>query len=229
MRPHDDKVHKGGEDAWCANDTLIAVADGVGGWADKGVDPGLFSKQLCKDIQKLYEANKDKSLKQILCEAVKLNTFTGSSTACLASLHSETGLMKTTNLGDSGYIIFKVEPETLDVTQVFKSKEQQSYFNCPYQCGTNCEPPTKAFDTEHQMETTDLVVMGTDGVFDNLFDEAYKPCLVKGLSKSENGRVWMSDPTAAANCIGQLAYSKSKDKYCDTPFAIGAKKSGRRF
>ena len=42
--PHDDKVYKGGEDAWTASPRLIAVADGVGGWATKGVDPGLFSK-----------------------------------------------------------------------------------------------------------------------------------------------------------------------------------------
>jgi len=42
--PHDDKAHKGGEDAWAATDRLIAVADGVGGWARHGVDPGLFSK-----------------------------------------------------------------------------------------------------------------------------------------------------------------------------------------
>lgn len=42
--PHDDKVHKGGEDGWAASERLIAVADGVGGWAEKGVDPGLFSK-----------------------------------------------------------------------------------------------------------------------------------------------------------------------------------------
>ena len=48
--PHDDKVDKGGEDAWTASQTLIAVADGVGGWANKGVDSGLFSKQLTKDI-----------------------------------------------------------------------------------------------------------------------------------------------------------------------------------
>ena len=54
MRPHDDKVHKGGEDAYCITDTLIAVADGVGGWADRGIDPGLFSKQLCRDIKTLY-------------------------------------------------------------------------------------------------------------------------------------------------------------------------------
>jgi len=42
--PHDDKVHKGGEDAWTASERLIAVADGVGGWAKHGVDPGIFSK-----------------------------------------------------------------------------------------------------------------------------------------------------------------------------------------
>ena len=48
--PHDDKVHKGGEDAFTVSKTLIAVADGVGGWARRGVDPGLFSKQLTKDI-----------------------------------------------------------------------------------------------------------------------------------------------------------------------------------
>jgi len=43
-------VYKGGEDAYAACNTLIAVADGVGGWANRGVDPGLFSKQLTKDI-----------------------------------------------------------------------------------------------------------------------------------------------------------------------------------
>ena len=42
--PHDDKLHKGGEDAFTASERLIAVADGVGGWANRGVDPGLFSK-----------------------------------------------------------------------------------------------------------------------------------------------------------------------------------------
>lgn len=106
LRPHDDKVYKGGEDAFVATESLIAVADGVGGWADHGVDPGLFSKQLCRDIKMLYENNKTKSLKQILCEAVAMNKNTGSSTACLASI-SENGLMKTTNLGDSGYVIWR--------------------------------------------------------------------------------------------------------------------------
>ena len=27
---------------------MLAVADGVGGWANHGIDPGLYSKKLCK-------------------------------------------------------------------------------------------------------------------------------------------------------------------------------------
>ena len=38
----------------------------------------------------------------------------GSSTACLASLEKN-GVMKTTNLGDSGYLIIRVEEENLSI------------------------------------------------------------------------------------------------------------------
>jgi protein phosphatase PTC7 len=43
LRPHPEKVDRGGEDAACvrAAANVIAVADGVGGWADEGVDPAL--------------------------------------------------------------------------------------------------------------------------------------------------------------------------------------------
>ena len=55
--PHPDKADKGGEDAWVADETLLVVADGVGGWANQGIDSGLFSKQLVKDIHSLYTRN----------------------------------------------------------------------------------------------------------------------------------------------------------------------------
>jgi len=42
--PHPDKVAKGGEDACYTHENLLAVADGVGGWAEHGIDPGLYSK-----------------------------------------------------------------------------------------------------------------------------------------------------------------------------------------
>ena len=120
--------------------------------------------------------------------------------------------MKTTNLGDSGYVIFRREEGSL--IKVFRSKEQQFSFNFPYQCGTGCELPTAAFDTDHQMKEKDIVVMGTDGLFDNVFDEDMKPCLVK-----EN----IEEPYKAAKCIGDFAYAKSHDRRYESPFAVGAK------
>lgn len=51
MIPHPEKVSKGGEDACYANENLLAVADGVGGWAEVGVDPAIYSRKL---IAKLY-------------------------------------------------------------------------------------------------------------------------------------------------------------------------------
>lgn len=44
--PHPDKMAKGGEDAYYANEYLLAVADGVGGWNEKGIDPAKYSREL---------------------------------------------------------------------------------------------------------------------------------------------------------------------------------------
>ena len=44
--PHPEKAYKGGEDAGMESDKYLCVADGVGGWASHGIDPGLYSKKL---------------------------------------------------------------------------------------------------------------------------------------------------------------------------------------
>jgi len=87
-------------------------------------------------------------------------------------------------LGDSGYILYRAyqEQDKILVRKVFRSKEQQYRFNFPYQCGTDCEPPHKAFDTEHEIiANKDIVVMGTDGLFDNVFDKEIEPCINQQL------------------------------------------------
>ena len=47
MIPHPAKIEKNGEDAYHADSQLLSVADGVGGWANYGIDPALYSKKLC--------------------------------------------------------------------------------------------------------------------------------------------------------------------------------------
>jgi protein phosphatase PTC7 len=46
--PHLQKRHKGGEDAAVLTDRVLAVADGVGGWAENNVDPARYSRRLCQ-------------------------------------------------------------------------------------------------------------------------------------------------------------------------------------
>ena len=52
--PHDEKIHRLGEDSAHACDTLIAVADGVGGWELQGVNPGFFSKKFTRKIRDFH-------------------------------------------------------------------------------------------------------------------------------------------------------------------------------
>ena len=174
--PHPTKVEKGGEDAWVASSNLLVVADGVGGWANRGIDSGLFSKQLVSDIKMIFDANEAQELKSVLVESVKINKNTGSSTCVLAKFDTERNVLKTTNLGDSGYLLLRPD-ESGSLTQFFRSKEQQYTFNFPYQCGTGSDLPYAAFDTEHDVQDDDIIVMASDGVFDNLFDPDLIECV----------------------------------------------------
>ena len=50
MIPHPEKQSKGGEDAFYAEDGVLSVADGVGGWVEVGVDPANYSRKLCSKL-----------------------------------------------------------------------------------------------------------------------------------------------------------------------------------
>lgn len=64
---------------------------------------------------------------------------------------------------------------------VYQTKEQQYYFNAPYQLavipkhlqspGSLANTPSDADVAEMQLEKGDLILVATDGVFDNLFDK----------------------------------------------------------
>ena len=170
------------------NKRMLMVADGVGGWTNRGVDPGLYSKALCKKAGELFDQDSGKELKQILTEADQANPHKqGSSTAVMAKLHPGSTFMQTCNLGDSGYMIIRPKLDGR-LEKVFRSQEQQHFFNCPYQCGA-MQPSTidtlirKGLDIDqtkltsyaqveaHEIQHNDIIVLGSEGVFDNLFDE----------------------------------------------------------
>ena len=175
MNPHPAKREKGGEDAATVTETFIALADGVGGWADSGIDPANYSRKLCKNIQGLIQFDAGVKYmcnpRQLCVEAGELTKETGSSTCVIASMDKEAPILYTSNLGDSGYLLVRKEKEGDDLVTVFRSTEQTHGFNFPYQMGTGGDDPEKADAQLHNVDHNDILIVGTDGLFDNLFDD----------------------------------------------------------
>ena len=125
MKQHPAKRDKGGEDAATVTESFIALADGVGGWAESGIDPAKYSRLLCKNIQGLIMYDGGAKFmcnpRQLCVEAAGMTKVTGSSTCVIASLDKEAPVLYTSNLGDSGYLLLRNTEEGL--TSVFRSVE----------------------------------------------------------------------------------------------------------
>ena len=53
---------------------------------------------------------------------------------------------------------------------IYRTLEQQHSFNFPFQLGTGSkDSPADAFSEETSVQEGDIVILGTDGLFDNVF------------------------------------------------------------
>ena len=117
-------------------------------------------------------AFKDPCPLKALERARECTQLLGSSTACVAVLYK--GVLKTLNVGDSGFMVVKPrskQAHTYDM--VYRTKEQQHRFNMPFQLsfGPYSDKPSSGDAWEYKANPGDVVLMATDGVWDNLFDE----------------------------------------------------------
>lgn len=68
-----------------------------------------------------------------------------------------------------------------DYDIIFRSEEQQHSFNFPFQLGTRSRDTADDAQTyTMKLHESDIVIMGTDGIWDNLFDEEILE-VVKGV------------------------------------------------
>ncbi|KAM3136721.1 hypothetical protein pb186bvf_011166 [Paramecium bursaria] len=227
MIPHPDKVAKGGEDALFTHRNLISVADGVGGWADYGVDPGLYSKELCLRIKEIYLKDTQIDSKQLIIQAAKATKATGSSTVCVMKIGQT---IDASFVGDSGYAIYRKKENEYEL--LFKSEEQQRSFNFPLQIGSEGDSPTVAKQEKHDVLSVqkivycfqgDLIVLGTDGLFDNI--QAKQILIIINDHIKSSGL----NPQALSQSIAEYAYRLSLDKNYNSPFAQNAYKHRLHF
>ncbi|CAM6079667.1 unnamed protein product [Sphagnum tenellum] len=217
--PHPNKIQTGGEDAYfiCSDKQVVGVADGVGGWAELGVDAGKYARELMS--QSLLAVRQEPhgyiDPARIMRYAHSKTKCPGSSTACILAL-SDNGL-EAANLGDSGFLLMR------DGSTIFKSPVQQHQFNIPFQLESGgSDPPSAAEVFSLQVAAGDVIVAGTDGLFDNLYDNELVGVVIHATRAGLG-------PQVTAQKIVALARERAEDRDRQTPFSLAAQEAGYRF
>jgi protein phosphatase PTC7 len=217
--------------ATSGNADVIGVADGVGGWRAYGVDPGQFSVNLMKCCERLVVAGYFKGCQpaSLLAQGFRemqenKQQIIGSSTACLMMLSHADLKLYTANIGDSGFLVVR-QGEV-----VHRSQEQQHYFNTPFQLSLPpthlqsevlSDRPESADSYEFSVEDGDVILLATDGIFDNVPDnlliaEMYKVQHCKDTQQLQQ----------TANSIALMARRLSRDPKFLSPFSKNALLAG---
>jgi len=226
LTPHPEKVYKGGEDAYFANNYVIAVADGVGGNALSGIDPSVYAKTLCRLIGNYVNERGSEftnNPKKLIIEAATDNDHPGTSTLAVAYLDREAPILRTSYIGDTRYVIYRKIEGKWGI--FYEAQEQQRRFNFPYQLGKQADNPRMAWEFQHEVQDGDIVVLASDGLFDNMYANQVLEFLSRFID--EEGEI--KDPQVATDELVKRAYDLSLDKETESPFERRAKDLGIRF
>ncbi|KAF8077955.1 phosphatase 2C-like domain-containing protein [Lyophyllum atratum] len=194
-------THIGQDFFFVQNGVSFGVADGVGGWIDSGIDPSLFSQALMYHAHR-YSRNAwpgepeiDPTLDYEEREEIEGWEMTpyecldlayggvlrekfvqaGSSTACIMTMNASSGVFRSANLGDSGFMIIRSN------SILHRQRPQTHFFNCPKQLtklpansgrkfSRACvDKPSEADTFRTKLTDGDIVIAYTDGLSDNVF------------------------------------------------------------
>ncbi|XP_078363501.1 protein phosphatase PTC7 homolog [Oculina patagonica] len=213
-----------------AEGLVVRVADGVGGWRHYGIDSSLFSSALMESCRRFVMDGGLETPSPISVIKAGFQELTehkeplfGNSTACIMVLDKKSQTLHSANLGDSGFLVIR------QGSVVHQSSEMQHYFNTPYQLAI--PPPgqagaviedslDEAESTSFSVELGDLIVLATDGLFDNVSTER----ILKELSQLEDHST--ESIQHITDSLAHLARTHSYDPHYLSPFAEQARCEG---
>lgn len=196
------------------------AADSSGGAQDRSDKQNKLLAEAQEKLAQLHPL----SLMQCGYEACSKQHIVGSSTACIVALMPRiTGMLSPKgdgagadagepgalcmcvgNLGDSGLMMIR------DGEIIFRTIEQTHAFNFPRQLGTGSQDTPKDADvTTIDAQEGDIVIIASDGVWDNVFDEDLRSFLAQ--------RQAISSPTLARD-LALHAYCRARDRNRISPF-----------
>jgi protein phosphatase PTC7 len=220
--------------------SLMELVGGVNKESTQQDTPVNCARSALISIEELLPKDRQNFLAEpakLIYHAAKLNNEVGSSTVVVVTMDLKSQKIKTAMIGDSGYMIIRAnktiaENNALNSTEgiskakwilVDKSQEQQHGFNFPFQIGTSGDDPRKSQVTEYDIKKDDIIVVGTDGLFDNLFAENIIDKIEQYLGSNN------FDSNALAKEVADEAFRKSIDTRWNSPFAVNARKARYSF
>mmetsp|Transcript_13541 Transcript_13541/g.25516 ORF Transcript_13541/g.25516 Transcript_13541/m.25516 type:complete len:265 (+) Transcript_13541:1228-2022(+) len=221
--PAAEKATKGTEDAYYTSERAIALADGVGGWIEHGIDPAAYSRLLMENVKKAFEALPEDQLlspKAVMTAADRDTKVTGSATCSIAILDPKLPWLYAGNIGDSGFYIIR---NIAGKSEIVNGSEERTHgFNFPCQLGTGGDRPDKAWFAKLAVQNNDLIVMYSDGFSDNVFPDQMLKILNPFLNLPE-----IPELEIVAEMLVDKAKTQSENQTFDSPFARAAKKAGK--
>ncbi|CAF0978952.1 unnamed protein product [Rotaria sp. Silwood1] len=160
---------------------FLGISDGAGGNLMYGYNPRLFSESLMRNCSDLAHTGgySTSQPKRLLCHAfdrVQTENCFGSATACILGIDCGTRRLYSVNIGDSGYVIVR------QGCVVYRSRSQAMNGDCPRQLDvypwtaslkghginyTQISSHDAICDT-FDLELDDIIILSTDGLFDNV-------------------------------------------------------------
>ena len=144
----------------------------------------------------------------------------GSTTAGVVVIDSEHGLMYCSHVGDSGFMLIRGEPGKRSCAH--RSMPQEHDFGCPFQLGHHdaSDKASDAMRTKLYLEYGDIVVLGSDGLWDNLSELDIVESVERSVGETTVPDEKLMD-SVARNLLA-AAYDVSMDKKRTTPYSLAA-------
>uniref|UniRef100_A0A6T8H4W7 Protein phosphatase n=1 Tax=Hemiselmis andersenii TaxID=464988 RepID=A0A6T8H4W7_HEMAN len=219
------------EDAWFVAESEIGMFDGVSGAMKSDNQDGIYSFMLSSMTQRMIMNQKVKrgvvdtaNALEFACSALADSLSCGASTACVA--HFDTTVpgyttLQGVNVGDSGLSVVRRSADDGTLKVVWKTNPQQHFFNCPFQLGgSSPDSPDQAMKFKVPLQAGDLLVVATDGFYDNVYENQ----MIDLLEYTRD-----QDATSIAQALVGFARQQQEDPSILVPYGVEAQQAGERW
>lgn len=230
------KIDGQNEDAFFISDknNAIGVFDGVGSWSFEGklrttageiITSAHFAQSLSKYSLAAASLSTPSAIIDHAWKETCRDSIPGSSSATILKLAPNSrsdgkGALVSAQIGDCCFLVFSKRGGKYEI--IHRSDPMMHHFNCPYQMGITPELKVDQFDSpasarEEQISVSagDILLLASDGLFSNLFENQILEILQE----------YNSQPKQLVERLVEESNSFSTNKMVDSPFALSAKEA----